>query len=181
MFSSLGHIFAGQPRKAENTDTRQDIKKHDPDHEKRRRKDAEHDGRPENQDLDFAVVSVDALSAFLESFLTSAEDKESSAPAAAAVRTPHAHAPSLSPENAQAINAYKTSTHRAAMTSSAPAPEKTTSALKLQPDEKVLIYKLLENFRILKARNIEVLRIERSDTFLKSLEESVAKALNNPA
>ena len=70
MFSTIGRIFSNQPpRQAENTDTRQDIQRHDPDFERRRKKRQSEKEEPFPEDG--ATVSVEALRIFLENFLKS--------------------------------------------------------------------------------------------------------------
>lgn len=68
MFNALGQIFSPpRPRQTEHADTRQDIQRHDPDYERRRKK--QHKSESENLQQDPTTLSVDALLLFLKAFV----------------------------------------------------------------------------------------------------------------
>ena len=69
MFTSIGQILGIQsPRHAEQNDTRQDIQRHDPEFERRKKKKQQ---SPEDllDGEEGATVSIVALQSFLRSFL----------------------------------------------------------------------------------------------------------------
>lgn len=78
MFSTIGNIFSGEqkPREAENSDTRLDIKRHDPDQERKKKDDSSEDDVNAFLKEDSATVSTDSLFVFLENFLEAQLQKQ---------------------------------------------------------------------------------------------------------
>ncbi len=194
MFSTLNNVFGVQkPRHAENADTRQEINRQDPDEQKRKDNEQDEEVALFSED-DNAAVSIDALHAFLESFLKSlppekgaqqfdpkTTDDQKSASALAVGRDFNQKRP-MSGDVAQAMGAYK---HAAKGSSGNTENIKRVSVseakqagenLGLQSSEVRDIHKLLEDLKILSDRNIETLVIERSDTFLNGLINAVEKS-----
>ena len=174
MFSDIGKIFLQTPRHAENADARLDIKRHDPDQE-RRKKDQKENSPDPFGDEEFAMVSVEALRLFLINFLKEQEQKNtppSSAPA------PQAPAAPISPGASRAANAYAAGarTKTQAPPEIKPLDEQPPQEPQLQSHEVRTIHKLLQDLKIITEKNIDVLRIERSDTFLNALVAAVEKA-----
>ncbi|MEZ5815286.1 MAG: hypothetical protein R3E13_11310 [Alphaproteobacteria bacterium] len=186
MFSALGNIFSIKPRQAEQTDTRQDIRRHDPDYER------PHKEKPHKEESDFdqdgATVSVEALWIFLENFIKNVA--EENAPSAETQDpAPQGHA--MQTETNPAINEKQAKSSPAAYAASsyqnaAQANEKsailleTTDAasgppLDLSAADIRAIHTLIEDLKILNAANIEYLKIERAASFLESLRNAVNK------
>ena len=179
MFSALGNIILGKPRQAENADTRQDIRRHDPEQEQRRKKEGSAQDSPFADMQDDATVSIEALRLFLENFLKGLQNENATENTGAQYAMPSAALAAPIPvQNAQAINAYQSG----ALTAAKPAPtpaaapiENAEPAASLSSDEIRTIYKLMDDLQDLSERGIHYLHIERSDTFLHSLESAVAK------
>lgn len=173
MFSALGHIFFNQPRHAESTDARLGIQRHDPEQEQRR-KNTKDDDASGFADEDNAIVSVEALRIFLENLLNTQQTAANAQSGSSPIEVPQ-NASTVPVENAQAISAYQAT----ARTSPAPVTARESSGvgLKLEAHELRMIYKLLEDLKQAGELKIEFVRIERSDTFLDSLQAAVAKAL----
>ena len=178
MFSTLGNIFSIKPRQAESTDTRLGIRRHEPEQEQGRKKQKADEGTEFFNTEDEATVSIEALKIFLENFLKSQQEPEKTArpvsqaaTAETPVQTSHA-----SGEASQAANAYQAT----AQTNKKSAPptastEESPQGPTLQAHEIRTIHTLLNDLSELSARNIEYLRIERSDSFLNSLVAAVEK------
>ncbi len=191
MFSTFGNIFVTRPRHAETTDTRQGIRRHDPDQESRRKK-----GEGETSDAlfdtdDSATVTVEALRIFLENFLKSLDVKKPenarTNPAVAEPQTspeiPTSPAQPVDGEAAKAAGVYQHVAQKVDRTAAPPAPESMETApsadMLLAASDIRAIHKLLEDLKLLAARGIDYLTIERSDSFLNSLIAAVAKATNS--
>lgn len=184
MFSTLGSIFTEKPRQAENTDTRQGIRRQDPDQEGRKKKRG-HKEEPEFFGTeDDTSVSIDALRVFLVNFLKSLQ-KETETPNATMPETvqkdvlesgkPEQEKPRTGPL-AQAAGVYA---------QTAQASEKQSLSIKHNPEADIhdgleatevrTIHRLLDDLQELSDRNIEYLVIERSTSFLQSLHDAVEK------
>lgn len=196
MFSSIGQIFQVQPRQAENSDTRQHIQRHDPDFERKKNKKQE-----EKEELfpeDGATVSVQALRIFLENFLKSlseGKDKPQSAaqpnnqeqgrfswdedePAQPA-QTPRP----VSGQAAHAAGAYQSMARVQQKTSLLEGGEGINEAplIKLEASEVRTIHQILEDLKDVEAKKIEYIRIERGESFLKSIAAAVEKIKHGPS
>lgn len=183
MFSHIGNIFAPGPRQAEHSDTRQDIRRHDPDQERRRqkRKKAEDELF---QDDHTASVSVTALRAFLENFLKSLKTSETAQPVDQTdITPPPQQGRQPSGQNAYAASAYQhVAEARAPKSSMLEGVDDTTApAIQLDASEVRTIHTLLEDLKILQERKIEHIRIVRHESFLQSLVEAVHAIKNAPS
>lgn len=179
MFSTLGNIFSIKPRQAESTDARLGIRRHEPEQEQGRKKQKTEDSDTFFNAEDEATVSIEALRIFLENFLKSQQEPEKTATPASqapAAEIP-GQAPHISGEASQAASAYQTTaqSNKKYMPPVATTEESAQGPL-LQAHEIRTIHVLLNDLADLSTKNIEYLRIERSDSFLNSLVAAVQKA-----
>jgi len=178
MFSQLGPLFKTTFRQAENTDTRQGI-----------RRDEKKDGKQKNQRdqkdrpsahlwEDSTDVSVSALKAFLENFLNAMPDNnESNQEDKIEAATNPAPEP-LQPKTtiaARAVKAYGSMSEK-----TAPAPSFDKAQTKEVPgvdsEDVRTMYKLIEDLEMLESKGLKTLHIQRADTFLSSLAQAVRHA-----
>lgn len=192
MFSNLAQILATRPRHAENADARLDIRRHDPDQEKKH-KDEEEEKKIGFDTYDNAVVSVDALRVFLENFLASLatpgarnlNNANTALPAQNfSSETQLPETPQEKPHSAEAsraANVYQLGAKTAPRPRADVAPVQNNvnpDSENILPNEEVrIIHGLLRDITVLQARGIEYLTIEKEDTFLASLAAAVKKAL----
>lgn len=185
MFTSLNNILGlNQPRHAEHSDTRQDIQRHDPEFERRKKKKEE---SPEDllAGEDGATLSITALQAFLNNFLKELNDKKPSAgfnetshaptqdtnPAAEIIDTPKQP---ISGHAAYAANSYKHMSESQSRTSIlGEVNEHNADLISLDAAEVRTIHTILEDLKKLHNKNIEYIHIERSTSFLQSLVNAV--------
>lgn len=180
MFTNISQIIGLVPRHAENADTRQDIKRHDPDQQRGR----EHE-ESEDEGIfgdDSAVVSVGALEVFLKNFLQSmeAQPAETKPETQKNPEKPAAQQPSRQSSNqntaaARAASAYgrNSSNQKTATRPSAEAVE----AL-LGGEDIRIIHVLLDDISVLKKQGTDYINIEKGESFLLSLKAAVEKAKN---
>ena len=179
MFTSLNNILGLKPpRHAEQNDTRQDIQRHDPDHERRRRKKQ----TPEEElfaDEEGATVSVEALTLFLNKFLKELTEKPkkgfnaTSRPEEEKPAETIETQPSLNPA-AQAANAYQNMAQSQQKTSLLDdINEHNADLISLDGSEVRIIHSLLKDLKLLSDKNIEYIHIERASSFLQSLVNAV--------
>ena len=195
MFSALGNIFSIKPRQAEQTDTRQAIRRHDPDYEQRRKKKESETSQALEEDG--ATVSVEALRIFLENFVRNNANGEAAEQASSEEQSQaeQNHEPAdykiqadldltdtierqeKSGQAARAASTYE----NAAQTKEEKILFETTDqgaigpTLDLSAADIRTIHLLIEDLKVLKAENIEYLQIERAATFLDSLVNAVSK------
>lgn len=195
MFSSIGKIFTTPPRQAEHSDTRQDIQRHDPEYERRKKK-----KQNEPEDLfseDGATVSVQALRIFLENFLKSLQEQGETTPQNAQ------HDPEQEEfawfkanEEAGGQSENKPKSGNAAYAAGAyqhvAAAQQRTSLLedsgvdgapliRLEASEVRTIHAILEDLKNVEKKKIEFIRIERSESFLQSIAAAVEKIKHGPS
>ncbi|MGQ0526580.1 MAG: hypothetical protein ACT4OY_00885 [Alphaproteobacteria bacterium] len=173
MFTNLGSIFVHPPRHAESADTRAEIKRHDPDQQKRRDKDHRDEPEIAFDTDDTATISVPALLSFLDNFLSSQGSQTSAGAVNVQGNAPTAPASKA----AQAAGAYARTGHITHPTAAAPPPE--SGMPQLSAEELRLMYSVRTDVQTLIARNVEILKIEKGENFLASLAASVSKALNS--
>ena len=194
MFSELGQIFTMQPRLAEGTDTRQALQRHDPD-QQRRRQNKREQGDNTLDDFSDTVVSVQALKIFLEKYIQG-QNAQSTA------NTQHNHkrrasdiqnTPQTQPEldlgtkqnNMQSAHAARAaaiyqSTDQSQQrkdvlletTDQGQGPEFDLSAADIRS-----VHIMMEKIDRLIAYKVEYLRIQRRETFIDSLMETIDQAL----
>ncbi|MGB4107484.1 MAG: hypothetical protein WBK55_06785 [Alphaproteobacteria bacterium] len=184
MFSNFGSIFNIRPRHAENTDARLDIRRHDPDQERRRKKDSEVQNNPGFETDDNATVTVEALRVFLLNFLESLQAPATGAATSAKI-SPEAetHVPETPAhtdgEAAKAADAYRHAAQKKHHAPVTPPPAQAAPAIELAADDVRAIHRLLADLGPLAERGIEYLTIERGKSFLASLTAAVEKAKNS--
>lgn len=187
MLYNLGNILSPKARQAEKTDTRQAIRRQEPD--ERRRKSGE---REEEQELfsteDGTILSIPALRAFLEDFLKSLPEEKTEEQAARdkqealhkdALKVGHdfnKKRPQTG-DMAHAMGAYQSAAKsgREDASFSKGNTAQTAENLGLHASEVRSIHTLLEDLKILSKQGIEDLTIERSTSFLQSLINAVEK------
>jgi hypothetical protein len=172
MFTNLGSIFIRPPRQAEHADTRAEIKRHDPDQPRRQKKDEKDDEELFFDTDDTATISVPALAAFIDNFISN-QTPQGANNSANPQTAPATSAP-LSPA-ARAASAYARTDHGARPEIAAPAAPAGSS---LSAADLRLMHKLRQDVQILMERRIDVLTIEKGESFLASLAASVNKILN---
>ena len=185
MFSNLGNIFINKPRQAETTNTRLGIGRHDAEQERRKNKKKQDDNPVSFEEGDNTIVSTSALRVFLANFLKSvaAEEKEQKAQQVdMTIAEPEAERPPPQYEHIKksgkathAIHAYETTAQKTRPSVQTGNADEIAASLGLESHEIRTIHQLLDELKRLEDRNIEYLRIERSDSFLNSLVAAVEK------
>jgi len=183
MFATLNNILGiSQPRHAEQNDTRQDIQRHDPEFE-RKKKNKQKREDDLFADSDNATVSIDALQTFLNTFLKELSSQEQTSkinkaetPAPTPTQEPTAHKPKhqKSGQAAYAANTYQhiaESRHQTSILGD--VNEENADLISLGAADIRIIHSLLEDLKTLSKKNIEYIRIERADNFLQSLVNAV--------
>jgi len=178
MLSQLGPLFRTTFRQAEDTDTRQGIRRDDKKNGKKKNQQNEKDRPSANLWEDSTDVSVSALKAFLENFLNampdSSEDNRTDK-----VDTPVSPAPEpLQPKTtiaARAVKAYGSMSEKTAPVS---MPERTEhrDIPGVESEDVRTMYKLIDDLEMLESKGLKILNIQRADTFLNSLVQAVHKA-----
>ncbi|NCT41766.1 MAG: hypothetical protein GW778_08930 [Alphaproteobacteria bacterium] len=183
MFTSIGNILGVKPRHAEQNDTRQDIQRHDPEFERRRKKKQKAEEELFGQE-DGATLSIDALSVFLNKFLKELSDKQPSkgfnatSSGQSENKTEQADSPSaerpVSGKAAQAAGAYQHMAQRQHETSIlGEVNENNADLISLDAAEIRTIHAILEDLKLLEDKDIEYIHIQRADSFLQSLVNAV--------
>jgi len=183
MFTSIGNILCVKPRHAEQNDTRQDIQRHDPEFERRRKKKQKAEEELFGQE-DGATLSIDALSVFLNKFLKELSDKQPSkgfnatSSGQSENKTEQADSPSaerpVSGKAAQAAGAYQHMAQRQHETSIlGEVNENNADLISLDAAEIRTIHAILEDLKLLEDKDIEYIHIQRADSFLQSLVNAV--------
>lgn len=183
MFSSLGPLFKTVFRTAEETDTRQAIRREEKE-QGRQRKDAEDDHRI-SIDLweDKSSVSVDALQSFLIAFIKGETFAVSGKNSANNLSTNTTQATSDKPTEkkqakttvaARAAYAYEAMNEKTAPIQHETLSDQTLSDADLiQSKEARHIHKLIENLEFLKSKGVQEIFIEPADSFVESLEIAI--------
>ena len=181
MFSHIGSIFTHKPRHAETLDTRQAIRRHDPDHESTRKKKKGGQEKFIIDEDDHTVVSVEALRAFLEHFLNT-QMIENQTKARAADMQEHAMTHAPEPRKTAENTGGMASVAANAYQHTAQASQKSQTVLSDDASQSYLggadirvIHQLLDDLKALSAKDVEYLNIERSESFLGSLSAAVEK------
>ena len=178
MFSGLGQILKPAVRQAEETDAHLYLQKHERD-QQRKKRDQENDKDDYFDTEDRASVSVDALYAFISNMIAESESKDSGK----TIKTPtdqplHALTPSSqehqNSKTAKAAGAYA----HAAETGSANTTQipQRAHAEKTGDGKNAMLYDLLKEIEILKARNVQDIYIEKAATFKESLINAIMHA-----
>jgi len=166
MFSRLDSFFVSTMRHAESADARMGIKR-DEERNQGRRQNQGKEKEEEPRWEDTTIVSVTALTAFLESLTADhgSQNSASSVPVAAPAVAPQ-------PQAAAAARAYQTT----AGTKTQPQPSSSVSKPVLTPEESATITQLLGDLKLLADRRVENLTILRSESFLQSLVDAATRA-----
>lgn len=182
MAINFGHVYSTTQRHAENSDARLDIRRHDPDQQRRNKNQSGTNDKSKFNTYDDAVVSVDALRIFLENFLKTLTTPDgvdkTETKAQSFSNDERTEAKPVSANASRAASAYQTTS--ATTKNSAPPIEPTvehSTKPGLKNEEIKAIHALLTDIAALQARGVKFLTIERSDTFLMSLSIAVANAL----
>lgn len=170
-------------RETENTDTRQEILRHDPD-EQRRKNARKNDDQSAYAEDDFTGVSVESLRAFLVAFIEDIHEEPKKGEKSYEVfeeekahEREEEHNQPQSPQAAQAYEAYSNAASAYSHTMhshNVKDAEATAKNLGLSVDEVRSIYTLIEDLDTLQERGVQYLRIERGTSFLNSIENAVA-------
>lgn len=178
MFSGLGQILKPAIRQAEETDAHLYLQKQDRD-QNRKKRDQKTDKDDYFDTEDRASVSVDALYTFIANMIAESHDTgetiktEGDKPLHDTAPTQNPAQPSQNAQTAKAAGAYA---HAAeTINTSAPLPQ-TDRSNKTTDSKNELLYDLLKEIKILKARNIQEIYIEKADTFQESLINAIMHA-----
>ena len=186
MFTSLRNILGtAPPRHAEQNDTRQDIQRHDPEYERRKKEKQQHDDDL-LQGEDSATIAVTALETFLNSFLKELTEKKPqnsfNASSHAQEKEDALNKPNPETNNQNRISgnaAYAANTYQHIAQSQQKTSllgeinENNADMISLDASEVRTIHALLEDIKLLKEKNIEYIRIERASSFLQSLVNAI--------
>lgn len=180
MFSNLGPLFKATLRQTEHLDTRMGIRKDDPRDEGKKRDPREDEPDDDSLWEDSMGVSIAALRAFLTDFVAGKTGRA----AGAAAQTPVADAPLTAPEmspvqdtkHSRAANAYQTIADKTGGAHAPSAPAAPQSDLDLvQSDEVRAMHILIADLAALEAAGHTTLALEKSDSFVHSLQEAVER------
>jgi hypothetical protein len=186
MFHALGQIFPPLlPRQAEQSDTRQDIQRHDPEFERRKKKPSA--AAAEEEGGEAPVVAVEALLEFLTAFVKNNPPVGTSQK----IET-ESHNQAVQSDEDYSVAAATTTASRAASAymNTARAPQRQHSVLLQTSDaagaggpEMTLsgadtrtVLALIAELKILRAAQIEQLQLEPAATFLQALVDATSKA-----
>jgi len=179
------------PRKTEESDTRQEIQRHDPDHHRKKKDDNEEGGFKDAYE-DLTDVSVPALRNFLAGLLDRMGAQQNPAPEMQQDTQADHMRPAANPKAAAAAAAYQTGAVRGtpaqphaqpSYTRAEPAaPAEAPSALDQAAAglERADVLALIHELDRLSARGIMSITMEKGDGFLGSIRAGIARALNTP-
>ncbi|MCB9990209.1 MAG: hypothetical protein H6867_02370 [Rhodospirillales bacterium] len=183
MESRLDPLFKTQFRQTETLDTRQGIRRQDPDEQRGKRDRKDRDDNEDDLWQDKTSVSVQTLQLFLEQLVRQQDSEDKAAdiqlsPAeipAHSTPDPNQH---YTPQAAKAAQAYQR-TYRATHHEAPPPvpPADSIGNITLTPDEIRTIHQLINDLNTLAARRVETLTVEKSSSFLRSLVEAVQAQL----
>ncbi len=179
MFTQLNNILNAKPRHAEHNDTRQDIQRHDPEFERRRRKKEKSDEDLYNEEG--TTIAIDAIILFLNKFLKELTDKPKQGFNALSASHPPEASTTIKTQKqepsgaaANAANAYQQRAQNQQRTSILEdINDHNAEILTLNASEVRTIHALLEDLKLLTDKNIAYLHVEKSTSFLQSLVNAV--------
>lgn len=170
MFDRIDPLFKTLFRHTENADTRQDIKRRDPDHERRKKKTLKED--QENNPLwdDETDVSVLALESFLQTLLGDKNHIFNNQTAPPPVEK--------KPSNHYAIHAYQKNSEQSSVGINITEQVSSEEGSDLILDEKnrPMVETLLQELDALKKAGVEYLVISRQGTFFDSVKDAIQNA-----
>ncbi len=185
MYSHLDPIFRTQLRLAETLDTRQGLRRNKETEERGRRDQRQE--RPDDDDLwqDRTAVSTAALKQFLEQLArqqeqaagTSDKDVQEDVQPPAPIKTeePQHGDSATAPGAARAAQAYQRTYRATHQDEAPPLNSDAVPTLQLSPEELRVISRLVRDIDTLIRAGITDLRIDKSENFLQSLVEAVAR------
>ena len=187
MFNDVNPIFSPLLRHAQSSDTRQDIKRHDPEQERRRKKDGQ---RPLTQGEESAELSIEALIAFLDNITQKPAHDFShvaSDGAGEELQTPDTPPapPSAGAQNSQAIYARRAYGHAAETAPRAqtlPRTQQPTqhnpSGPRLSQHDAALAAVMLKNLKTLRQRGVTQITFHKNGDFMQSLQSAIQELLS---
>lgn len=189
MFSDIKNILPTTPApdaKAQQTDTRQEILRHDPEQERQKKnKQSKDDGGGLFGD-DLTEVSVDMLEVFLHQVLENYTGQDASEQNAASgqedinIDTAAMEDPANVKPNAKAIGAYARTASYTSHDVPHPAPTESVSAPHLSSADMQLVYQMQKDIKLLKERGITAISIIQGapdEGFLQTIHNGMKRAL----
>ena len=185
MFSSLGPLFKTVFRQAEETDTRQAIRREEKEQGQKQREQEEDNRISIDLWEDKSSVSVEALQSFLITFIkggTYTNTPETSNKPNQSVSQETGSKPVIEKKQAQTTVAQRAASAYEAMNAKT-APQKPVNegdsskipaADRIQSAEARQIYKLIDDLESLKERGVAEIFIEPADSFVESLAIAIA-------
>lgn len=174
------------PRKTEDTDTRQALQRHDPEFY-RKKKDKDGEGGFKDPYEDLTDVSVPALRNFLLGLIEKTAPAAGADPAAIAPADDHNRKPAANPQTAAAINAYQSGFARGGGVGQPPPPplaatEPPPTALDQAAKnlDRGMLIELIRDLDRLAGEGISTLKLEKGDGFLESIREAIQSARTGP-
>lgn len=163
------------PRRAEETDTRQAIQRHDPEFYKKKKDEGEQPGFKDPYE-DLADVSVPALKNFLLGLLDKLQPVTVPDPAPA----PESHRQAASPQAAAAVGAYQRRATGAPPPPPPPATQPAASALDQAAAnlDRAELLDLIRELDRLTDEGITAIALEKGDGFLASIRAGIERARN---
>ncbi|MBU6235853.1 MAG: hypothetical protein KGQ41_08410 [Alphaproteobacteria bacterium] len=177
-------ITARDPRKAEDTDTRQGLQRHDPEFYKKKKDEGEQQGFKDPYE-DLTDVSVSALRNFLLGLLDRAGDAPlNDTPDISSKPQEHIR-PAANPKAAAAISAYQSGAARGISSPQPPprplAPEQKTQSTALDEAaaslDRAMLLDLIRDLDRLAAEGVSAIALEKGEGgFLASIRVAIDKA-----
>jgi len=158
-----------QPRHAENSDTHQFIQRHDPEFERRKKK--KHQPEDIMDFEDGAVLAVDALKIFLQSFLKDLGDAHQKSQNTPPKKPQN---PNKTGQSAYAANAYEHAAQSQRDHSVLDHIDESNAALlSLNAADTRKIHNLIENLNKLEKQDVNTIQLYKATSFLESIENAV--------
>lgn len=185
MLSRLAPLFKTMLRKAESADTRLAIRRDEKEDGGGKKEFADSPDQESDLWTDSTVVSIDALHAFLLTFIKSDGTRDSGPPHAVAAH-PDGAPPetALTPRAAAAVKAYGAAAHAGGHEHAPPPREIAETADTENADESLsleelqTVRQLIQDLDFLTRMDVATLTIEKAGTFLESLAAAVAAQKN---
>ncbi len=182
MLSRLAPLFKTMLRKAESADTRLAIRRDEKEDGGGKKDFADSPDQESDLWTDSTVVTIEALHAFLLTFIKS-DNTPDAGPAHATASHPDNAAPEavLTPRAAAAVKAYGAAAHAGGQEHLAPLQETADTAEaggSLTPEELHTVRQLIQDLDFLTRMNVATLTIEKAGTFLESLSAAVSAQKN---
>ena len=174
MFIHVDPLFKVLTRHAESTDTREDIKRKDPDQERGKQKNKHEEHQNSALWDDETDVSIEALTSFLQNLLGNKNHIFNNN--AEPEKTEKLNAPENAPAS-YAINAYQKRSGESKKIIHISEPSSNSeSDVTLSEKDIPLVEALLDDLVELKKRNVEYLIISRQGTFFNSVKDAIQDA-----